>query len=1048
MSVLKKDTRLKFPHLLLIDASAGSGKTHTLAQRFVQFLLSGNVPHNELSNILAITFTNNAAREMKERIIHWLKLLALNSDCEEREQMCEILEMSPEEISRRAGLAIEKVLDGYSDFHVQTIDSFMNRILRASAWELGLPPEVQVTLSQDMLIEMALELMFREVAEGKEEVSEVTKRMEVFLDLLNEGYSKSYRWNPWFDMRKKFTGLLEEELRNMGDVVFDDQWEKVNGYFEQIRTVFEMIGKHIETFPPHKRNYASFAEGLAHKNHVYLIARPYSGDPPTSGKKANPELYDRLKAEWNRLAEIIPGYLESLSVSKYSHYGPVYESFGKHLGDVKKELGTIHIGDINRELNNFINRGGLEVVPEVYYSLGDTLCHFLMDEFQDTAPVQWGNIRPLVEESLSKGGTFFAVGDLKQAIFLFRDADYKIMLAMMQGIRSGSPEGDPLVQIVWPNASVEPLETNYRSGGIILEYVNEVFKKRLASIPEILGEDRTGLTTYEQIPKEKKVNFGRVQVRILGPKDKDDEDAPEEPEKAVLKEIVEDVLKRYTFGDIAVLTQKNDDVERIVSWLNEWNYPSASYSSLDVKKRKVVMELLSLLKFLDSPVDDLSFAVFICGNVFLPAAKREGVTRDEISAFIMRNRQTGNDYLYKGFMADAQLGKLWGVFFEEPFNNVEFYPIYDLVSLIFRKFSIFENFPQETSSLVRFLESVIEMEKAGKNSIRDFIETVSERRGWDEGSMEMALPAFINSIRVMTFHKAKGLGFPVVINILREWRGGRGAGFFFDKRGSKLITHYIVKDFCGKGSDHIDSLFESKREDDNIQKLNMLYVCNTRAGDELYCIVAPKKVEKCLELFEEVEAGKPAGGREGRKPEPAPAEVRLPLVVKKEFGPGWDAEPWTEKRFAEARHGEFLHAVLSGIEFIDRDIEKQIQRLVKDAISSGMECDDPENAARVISNFVNSDAVKPWFERLPGRRVHREVEYVDEEGNVQRLDRLLVDAGQVTAIDFKSGTGDKEIQSHSEQVRRYVEMIRQIYPGRNVTGYLAYVDSGMAKEIM
>src|SRR5512136_2571512 len=110
-SVLEKDTKLKFPHILVIDASAGSGKTHTLAQRFVQFLLSPKIKHNDLANLLAITYTNNAAREMKQRIIKWLKILALDLTLkdEDQGQIHELLNLKPEDIRERAASAIEEV---------------------------------------------------------------------------------------------------------------------------------------------------------------------------------------------------------------------------------------------------------------------------------------------------------------------------------------------------------------------------------------------------------------------------------------------------------------------------------------------------------------------------------------------------------------------------------------------------------------------------------------------------------------------------------------------------------------------------------------------------------------------------------------------------------------------------------------------------------------------------------------------------------------------------------------------------------------------------
>ena len=125
--VLEGDKTLKFPHALLISASAGSGKTYTLTQRYVQFLLSEKVPNNDLPNILAVTFTNNAAKEMKARILAWLKELALDKDCAKMDETLRLVSLSRDEAHKKAQALVDRVIANYSDFHIQTIDSFLAR---------------------------------------------------------------------------------------------------------------------------------------------------------------------------------------------------------------------------------------------------------------------------------------------------------------------------------------------------------------------------------------------------------------------------------------------------------------------------------------------------------------------------------------------------------------------------------------------------------------------------------------------------------------------------------------------------------------------------------------------------------------------------------------------------------------------------------------------------------------------------------------------------------------------------------------------------------
>ena len=178
--VLEGDKSLRFPHALLISASAGSGKTYTLAQRYVQFLLSDKVPGNDLSNILAVTFTNNAAKEMKARILAWLKELALDANSPKMAETMQLVSLSREEIHKKAGELVERVIANYSDFHIQTIDSFLARVMAASVDELKLPLKAEITMAYDVLIDLALYSMFSRIGKADLPASEVDKFLAVY----------------------------------------------------------------------------------------------------------------------------------------------------------------------------------------------------------------------------------------------------------------------------------------------------------------------------------------------------------------------------------------------------------------------------------------------------------------------------------------------------------------------------------------------------------------------------------------------------------------------------------------------------------------------------------------------------------------------------------------------------------------------------------------------------------------------------------------------------------------------------------------------------
>ena len=162
MSVLEKDIHIQFPHFTVLKASAGSGKTYALTERFVQFLLSEKIPHHHLRNILAITFSNNASKEMKERVLEWLKSLYFE-DPKTVEELTRIVTMERTSLVERAGKVIDAILRHFPDFQVRTIDSFMATIFRSSAIDFGYAPDFEILMNSDPLLEYAFNLYLKEV---------------------------------------------------------------------------------------------------------------------------------------------------------------------------------------------------------------------------------------------------------------------------------------------------------------------------------------------------------------------------------------------------------------------------------------------------------------------------------------------------------------------------------------------------------------------------------------------------------------------------------------------------------------------------------------------------------------------------------------------------------------------------------------------------------------------------------------------------------------------------------------------------------------------
>jgi len=1032
----------KFPHLLLLEASAGSGKTEALAKRYVWFILAeGKVPHNDISNILAITFTKKAAREMKQRILEQLKKLALNKDVAIFEETVEQLGIPPEELQSLAEANVSRIIERYSDFQIQTIDSFMARVARSAALELDLRPDFEITMTYGELQHYSIALMLRQVGSGRNR--EITAMIDQFLDLLNQLARPNFIWNPELELEKKFSEFLGVESKEIGNLVFEDRRNEI----QQCRETISQIYEAVKALPlPKKEKYVEkFDNDLKRGNIGEILRRTYSQHtvPVRKGKGSEDEteLYENAEREWLGLIPVVGRLATFDSLSRCHAYGEVYREFKSMLQSVKLRTGVHHISDISKILNQYLNEA---IVPEIYLGLGQRLYHFLIDEFQDTDPVQWASLSPLLYESLAKDGSLFLVGDLKQAIYMFRRADYRIMRGLVQEIKGEISSYQWLPPSVRNSAWVDTLGKNYRSGEVILQYVEEVFKNNLK---DVLGKkefqrDLTGLTDFVQdpTPKMKGKGYARTMPFVRRAKEEDEADAA--PERKALLGIINDVLNRgYRHRDIGVLAAKNRELAMIVDWLITANIRASASSSLDIRKRKVISEIVELLKFLESPVDDLAFANFILGDVMARAVASRGIKLNskELHQMILDKGNTGRGYLYQTFRKHAESNTLWEGYFENLYQKTGYYPLYDLVSMALRAFRIFDNFPEESGSLVKLLEAVNILESKGKNSIQDFLEETADEK---TELFNLELPEYADAVRLMTFHKAKGLGFPVVINMIYESRPPSNSTYY-DKEGEKIRVHYITKDLAKKSPD-LAKIYERRVIDNQIQHLNTLYVMCTRAKWELYNLVVLSKQNGLLgTLFKERELGQKTEKEKQDEPLlPSPTSVKLKHGTERDKEWGRD-EGWSYTRWVDAKRGEVYHKILETIEFLSGPSGKKMTDIMDRCPAITQTPFDSEQIRSDIESFLSYSEVRGWFEPVPGRIVFREKEYVDKSGNLYRMDRVIIDEDEVTVIDFKTG----ELKDYSEQLKKYMHVLGEIYPDRKVNGYVAYVDSSRVEEI-
>jgi ATP-dependent exoDNAse (exonuclease V) beta subunit len=1051
------------PDSILLKASAGSGKTHALSLRFLKFVLEPDREReaslgSELQNVLAITFTKNAAREMKGRIIEWLK----DGYFKDEKRIGELLEkikIAPHVLPHRAGEAVERILADYTDFQVETIDSFMAAVFKASAVDLGFSPDFEIVLEHAELVDYAFYRYLRTIRAQSAEAAIFRSILDYLL--LYQDADAAFAWDPTSPVLEKLTSFYGRLTAQSGDLVIDKLGKEYARVIKKITARADDLERAVEACGLEKSARSHFFSrvipAIREKRFSGLIGSSFKTvpvkKPAGKGKtSAASGSYDQIAEDWKRLEILARQYGSLYARDFFSPYLKAYQALAGTLDRVKRQQGVVFIEDMNKQLARYMDAG---IVPDIYFRLGDRIDHYLIDEFQDTSPIQWKNLRPLIEESLSKGGSLFVVGDTKQAIYGFRDADYRIM----KGLEDGA-ERFPSTEI-----QVEELRRNYRSGEAILDFVKKVFQ----SESEYTDTAKlSGLDEFHQevVPANKGAGYVDYVILEKQADEEDDEDengkSDDPPEKAKIQSLVAELVQRgYAYSDIAVLTYKNKSVVDVAAWLNEMpdpehpdktGVPFIPFSSLDIRERKIIGEILALLRFLDSPPDGLSFAAFLLGDIFARASGGGKSIENRRSFLFDRRRESAP--LYTAFRERHK--EDWDRFFEPLFKAVGYYPLYDLAVAIFRLFDLFRLFPGEEAALAKFLETIKNFEGRGKNDLQEFLGFTADAGG--EG-WTIDVPSGIDAVKIMTIHKAKGLGFPVVLLLLYgdKWQppdfyidaGPGGAEAGEDGGWGEVRVYKINKDLA-EADPRLKEIYEATKRKDEVNRLNTLYVALTRAESELYVVgVKSPRAKFPFDLL-----GEPFVSAERKPPIRRPVQkFESEAALTERLGGPFELPPNPRDtlNYENRRRGELAHRILAGVEFVRAGWDEALAGAVEALRPAEAEAAVYGEIARALAGSLSGSPLAGFFEPRPDRRVMRELTFCDAAGRAYRLDRVVVDPDAVHIIDYKTGAEDagegrsdafrsRLDESDRTQVRAYIRIVQDVFPGRPVRGILAYVD--------
>jgi ATP-dependent helicase/nuclease subunit A len=1029
---------LQSPQVVLVEASAGSGKTFTLAQRYLQLLLNAPRPDmGPLQSILAITFTNKASYEMKERILDFLKKIALGvfSSESERRAILSAAGIDEDEVQRKAYVAMDAIIRNYNFFQVQTIDSFINAILSGCAFKVGLSAHFRTEKNYRQYLEASLDRLIDRASREKEVYALFSRFLRYYLVV--------DRQTGWFVKRQLFSaveGLFNRSNSCPGDFIRTSiEARDIIDTKKEILSLCAQLDASIDdgVNASFRKSLQTFIEDHEAGFDIDKVSAYFNREqlPVNKGKQASEKalrLWEEVRGAFRRLCE-------AEAAGSMNPQVDIFNGLQEELKIIAGRKDIMFLESLNKEARQLMSSHVVEL-PELYSRLAVRLKHFLIDEFQDTSRLQWQNLYLMIEDALAAGGSLLYVGDKKQAIYRFRGGEVTLI--------------DTVADVFGKlNFSSVTLAKNYRSSEAIVAFNNEVFSVRnLTAFFSRWQEkgscnlDEAGtvqvLSAFEHAHQSTRESAAKgfvqsIGIEIAGREERDSF------VRARLFALLDELSSRYNRGEIALLCRTNDEVELLSSWLLEEGIPVESEKTLNIREHPLIKEIVSFLMFLQSPIDDCAFASFITGEIFCKAC---GLEQDLVRDFIfsLRRRSSKGQYLYREFR--QVFPDVWDKYIDRFFKSVGFVPLYELTVSLYSIYQVLEHFPDYQGFFMRFLELLREQEEEYPDigSFLTFFSQAAEELLYVNASHS-------DAVRVLTIHKAKGLEFPLVIIPFLEMNVKTNDQVIVDAEGGYQLLR--VKERYAEFSPFLRDVYQREYRVAVADELNAMYVALTRAQEELYLFVpirASNGGNPASLLLPQIDSQ--SGTQDTQRVPRAgrPTQQRAIAISRytdwvEALRDEFSEEPRVTKA-ANLRKGEFLHAALAGItnlHTVDEEamVSSSLERATVMFAELVLERPACEKAVR---SLISHASFRTLFDVADGE-VFNEKEIVDERGRLRRIDRLIVTPKDIIIIDYKSSRDD--VASHREQVGAYMAIMRQLYPGRRITGKLLYLDDFSCENI-
>lgn len=1001
--------------LLTVTASAGSGKTYRIAKEFIKWCLSEAPEQRVYRNILAVTFTNKATAEMKERILRALKGIATghfeeNTDSLMAEEIRADLAQSPEEFKARARAVLFKILHDYSNLSITTIDSFSYRLVSTFSHDLDLPANFEVELNFNNVLTTGVDLLIEKAGiEGEEELTKVLLNFVEFqLDEEDKGMKvkvKMTEAGKALEYMNKDEGAIIQEDANLEELLakYTELQKELAEYRNRIKEKAKKLAAFVQQagIDPSRSQYKILVNliDLGGVNQLQDFVKTMSKTVMNvlEGasfyfKKDMKELGPMYDPWDNELRQFLADFNEMLEeyyckqgltdfVVKNFYPTILLRSLAGEIETLKKNDRKLHISDFSKYIQEVVK----EPTPFIYERLGERYRAFLLDEFQDTSQIQWNNMKPLIENALSQEepNKVIVVGDAKQSIYAWRGADVNLILELMKERTDG------------PYAiRTEPLGMNYRSRPEVVKFNNEFFG---------FAADYLQNTQHAQLYREgaqkpnKKDKRGFVHI---APK----EENREEQVLAIIKDALE---RNYSPKDIAILVRNKGDSTKIQQLLQKEGIAYSTGKGNLLDEDPYVLAILCLLELICHRESDEALSLFATA-----------VLRDEQKAIF-------SEALHEqvsGFISLGISKQEFRAFLFEKFSlfQVSQQGMYEAVLELLRRFS---DRPEVSALFQTWLSRLRKFEASQSNSVEAFL-----RFYWEDGSSRLYNgEAAEDKILIETIHSSKGLEYPVVIVPKADWSLKPDSKDIISQelpeRFAPLLKVRMKYSQILQEFEEIEAWQQSHKEAAQLAGLNLLYVALTRAENELYVIYsAVKKIEEVGSVNHILQAYTTPNGGELTLGEKLVVEKKretsvpeIPAFInegwKSRIFVSWQATHSLEEEGINAREwGKLVHGILAKAENAE-----QVKELVSEWKESGVLSEaDAKALEESALAFLEHEAFKPYW-NLPGRRIS-ERELVSADKRILRPDKVIEHEGRYTIIDFKTG---EQNEKHRAQMDEY-----------------------------